>query len=337
MRNPNGYGSVVKLSGNRRRPYAVRKTVGFNDKGHPIYLCLGYTESREEGMILLAKYNSDPFNISDRNITVRELFDRWYSVYHKKMSLSMQGAMKAAWKHCSSLGQICYRKLNSYQIQQCVDNCQRGYGTKNHILNLFRHLDRFAMELDIITRKRCLLVTGEKIPDSRRVPFSEDEIGLLWENVHLDNVDIVLIFLYTGMRLSELLGIKSADVDLASGIITGGIKTQAGKNRVIPIHPRIIPLVQNRLSGNNEYLISYNNGMYSRYRYYKEWNSLMKVFGMTHTPHECRHTFRSRMDSAGANKRCIDLIMGHKSKDVGERVYTHKTIAELTEAVKMID
>ncbi len=169
MKNPNGYGSVVKLSGNRRRPYAVRKTVGFNEKGYPIYLCLGYTESREEGMIMLAKYNSDPYSIDDRNITAEELFKKWYSARKKNMSGAMQGAMKAAWNHCGAVYQISYRKLNSYHIQECIDNCKRGYGTKNHILNLFRHLDKFALELDVITRERCLLVTAPKIPLS----FSE--------------------------------------------------------------------------------------------------------------------------------------------------------------------
>lgn len=34
MRNPNGYGTVAKLSGQRRRPYIVKKTIGWNDKGH---------------------------------------------------------------------------------------------------------------------------------------------------------------------------------------------------------------------------------------------------------------------------------------------------------------
>lgn len=63
----------------------------------------------------------------------------------------------------------------------------------------------------------------------------------------------------------------------------------------------------------------------------------MERLGMEHTPHECRHTFRSRLDSAGANKVCIDLMMGHKSKEVGERIYTHKTIQELKEAIELID
>jgi integrase len=71
-------------------------------------------------------------------------------------------------------------------------------------------------------------------------------------------------------------------------------------------------------------------------RYYVIWDPIMKRIGADHTPHECRHTLRSRLDSAGANKRCIDLIMGHKSKDVGERVYTHKTIQELKDAIELV-
>ncbi len=62
----------------------------------------------------------------------------------------------------------------------------------------------------------------------------------------------------------------------------------------------------------------------------------MKQLKMEHTPHECRHTFRSRLDSAGANKKCIDLLMGHKSKDVGERVYTHKTLDELKDTINLL-
>ena len=70
MKNPNGYGSVVKLSGNRRRPYAVRKTVGWNEKGHPIYKTVGYCKTRKEGNILLAEYNKQPWDIDTAAMTL---------------------------------------------------------------------------------------------------------------------------------------------------------------------------------------------------------------------------------------------------------------------------
>ena len=47
MKNPNGYGTVVKLSGNRRRPWAVRKSLGQNEKGQPILKTIGYTATKE--------------------------------------------------------------------------------------------------------------------------------------------------------------------------------------------------------------------------------------------------------------------------------------------------
>ena len=77
MRNPNGYGSVVKLKGNRRNPYAVRKTTGRNDKGHPIYETIGYYPTRESGMIAIARYNNDPQYIDKGKITFAELFELW--------------------------------------------------------------------------------------------------------------------------------------------------------------------------------------------------------------------------------------------------------------------
>ena len=77
MRNPNGYGTVAKLSGQRRRPYIVKKTIGWNDKGHPIYDIIGYAETREAGNIMLAEYNRDPWDVDRAKITLQQLFDLW--------------------------------------------------------------------------------------------------------------------------------------------------------------------------------------------------------------------------------------------------------------------
>lgn len=335
MKNPNGYGSVFKLSGNRRRPYAVRKTIGFNEKGYPIYRFIGYTRTKEEGLIMLSEYNKSPYNLEDRNITAGELYRRYIQSQGSRLSKALTSSFHAAWNFCTDIYDVPYARLNSLMIQQCIDECPRGASTKASIRNLFTHLDRFALELDIITRNRCLMVTVPELPQTSRVPFSREEILTLWQHIDLPWCDTILIFIYTGLRLSELLCAKCSDIDLEAGTIVGGVKTSAGKNRVIPIHPSIAPLIEARMGG--EYLLLYDGKPCTKSRYYAEWNKLMAILNMKHTPHECRHTFRSLMDSAGANKRCIDLIMGHKSKDVGERVYTHKTLVELRAAVAMIN
>lgn len=337
MKNPNGYGTVVKLSGNRRNPFAVRKTIGWNEKGHPIYKPIGYTATREEGLILLAEYNHNPYDVDMHKITVEEVYQMWSEREFSKMGKSNVASLKSAWKHCSVVYKMKYKELKAYQMQDCIDNCGCGYSTQGAIKNLFGHLDRFAMELDIIVKMNSILTSAPPIPETSKVPFTDDEVKTVWKVKEKEWVDSVLVFLYMGWRISELLSIKIEKVDLDQKIIVSGTKTKNGKDRVVPIHPKILPFIQRRYDEGNEYLFAYNGKRCSTAKYYLIWDEIMKELQLEHTPHECRHTFRSRLDSAGANSKCMDLLMGHKSKEVGKRVYTHKTIEELRETINLLN
>ena len=336
MKNPNGYGSVVKLSGNRRKPFAVRKTIGWNEKGHPIYLTIGYAPTREEGNIMLALYNNDPWDVDAAKITLEGLWNLFKEKRLSKLGDGTQGSLKSAFKHTKKYWDMKYKDIKSFHMQDCIDNCGHGYSTQWSIKNLFGHLDKFALELDVINKSYAQLTTAESIPETSKVPFTEEEIKTLWEHEDDEWVDSILIFLYSGFRISELLNMKLTDIDLEIGTFQGGTKTNAGKNRIIPIHSKILHLVEKRVQESQIYLFEFNGKKLSSYIYYKIWDKIMEKYQMDHTPHECRHTFRSRLDSVGANKKCIDMLMGHKSKDVGERVYTHKTIQELKYAIELI-
>ena len=221
-------------------------------------------------------------------------------------------------------------------MQDIIDNCGKGYSTQGAIKNLFGHLDKFALEIDVIDKPYAQLITAEPIPETNKKPFTDEEVDTLWNIKDESWIDSILIFMYSGFRISELLSLKTEDVDLKQETFQGGVKSSAGKNRIIPIHSKIFELVKKRVEEGNEYLFSLDGKKLSSYKYYKIWNSIMNELGFDHTPHECRHTFRSRLDSANANKVCIDLMMGHKSKGVGERVYTHKTVQELKDAIELI-
>jgi integrase len=260
----------------------------------------------------------------------------WIEKKFPKLGSSNQDRMKTAFKHCSGLYQVKYRDIRAFHMQEVIDNCGRGYSTQSAIKNLFYHLDRFAMEMDLIDRQYSSMTTSESVSETTKRPFTEDEIKHLWAMRDKPWVDSVLVFLYTGFRISELLEVKTENVDLDAGVIKGGKKTEAGKNRFVPIHSKIACIVHRRVSERGEYLFSHSGKKVSTAQYYTLWGEVMKQSGMNHTPHECRHTFRSRLDSLGANKVCIDRIMGHKSESVGERIYTHKTIQELKNTIEMV-
>lgn len=60
MRLPTGYGSIIKLGGKRRRPFAVRITAGWSDDGKQRYQYLGYFPTRKEALSCLDDYNQRP-------------------------------------------------------------------------------------------------------------------------------------------------------------------------------------------------------------------------------------------------------------------------------------
>lgn len=331
MKNPNGYGTVTKLSGNRRKPWIVKE--GISGRQKPI----GYTATKEEGMILLAQYNNDPWDIEADKITLQELFDLWEEKRAVKLGTSNRSSLKSAYKHCSKLGKVKYKQIKSYQMQDCIDSCGCGYSTQGAIKNLWGHLDRFALELDIISKRCSDLLTSDPIPETTKEIFTDQEVARLWENQNFPWVDSVLFFLYTGFRISEMIDLRTETVNLQEWTLTGGTKTAAGKNRLIPIHSKIQSIVQKRFEQSKSgYLFEHNGKKLNQTQYREFWAAIMEALKMDHTPHECRHTFRSRLDSAGANKVCIDRLMGHKSKGTGERVYTHKNIEELRLNIELI-
>ena len=336
MRAPNGFGTVARLSGNRRRPFIIKKTIGWNDKGHPIYDIIGYAATREEGLMILSEYNRDPWDVDRAKITLQQLFDLWKEKKAPKLGDSNRASMISAYKYCKPLERKPYKTIKAFQMQETIDTCGKSYSTQAAIKNLWNHLDRFALELDIISKRYSELLTSDPVPETSRLPFTNDEIKTVWEHQSDPWVDTVLILLYSGWRISEFLNLKPEDIDLKEGTMKGGTKTKAGKNRIVPIHPKIKPLIERRLAEGGPRLISYNGKICNQTQYRIFWADIMKALKLNHTPHECRHTFETKLDSAGANRKCIDLLMGHVSKDTGNRVYNHKTLDELKATVELI-
>lgn len=334
-RNPNGYGCVTKLSGKRSRPYVVKVTV-YNEEGKPRQVPIDYAETEEQANIILAQYNNNPWRIDRNKVTLVELYNRWAKIKLPKLGKASQGSLKTAFKHCQKYYGMKYRSIRAYQMQDCIDNCGKGYSTQGSIKTLWGHLDNFAFECDIIDKMYSQLTTSPPVPETNRTPFTEQQIAALWNIQNEPWVDTVLIYIYTGFRLTELLYMKTEQVNMKEKYFQNGVKSAAGKGRIVPIHPRIEPFVKAMVERGDTYLFSYNGKRISKSRYYNFWSTVMQKINADKTPHEARHTFETALDNAKANRKCIDMLMGHKSKDVGNRVYNHKTIDQLRETVNLL-
>ena len=142
----------------------------------------------------------------------------------------------------------------------------------------------------------------------------------------------IFFLLYSGMRIEELLQIEMKDVHLDERYMIGGLKTDAGKSRTIPIHRYLVPFVQ--AAAGQQYLVE-RNGKRVLYKSYRRniWEPSMEKYGLKHTPHDTRHTFISSLSRAGVSDLLIQKIVGHTPSTTAGRVYIHLTPEELVEAV----
>ena len=99
-------------------------------------------------------------------------------------------------------------------LQEVVDNCGMAYPTRKLIKTFLNVLYRFAIKNDIVQKRYSEFINiGRNEGKSKRKPFTENEIQTLWENVDkLEFVDTILILIYTGLRISELLSITTDNV-----------------------------------------------------------------------------------------------------------------------------
>lgn len=357
MRYPNGYGSVYMLSNpeRRRNPFVVMipdgKEIITGKNGKPRikykYLPYGYTKTREEGDELLKKYHDQKekgilFDKSD--ITFEDVYKLAYErmVLISKPSDDTKTSYDFGFKHCSNIHKMDMKKIRAADMQEIINNMiNNEYKTPSLrcIRKVFNLVYNFAVENDLVNKNYALFVKlGKSTKSKKRRAIPENEIQYMFDHDDIQNVDLILIYIFTGLRLNELLKLETVNMHLDQRYIQTGSKTESGIDRIIPINHKIENYLRNRFNPNQKYFLeSSNNTKYEKNNFRSQiFTPAMNDLGFDYTPHECRHTCATLLDNAGANKVASQKILGHKGNDIDEQVYIHKTLNELLKAIDMI-
>lgn len=351
LKKSNGYGSVYKLSGRRRKPWIARITTGWEmvtdkktgqEKARQIYQTIGYFAKKGEAEEALIKNRVHPIS-PKANITFEELYQEWSGTKYETISKSTADNYRAAWKYLLKYGSEPFKELRTAHYQSVINDCQeegKSRSTMEKIKALATSLYGYAMQNDIINKNYAQYITLGKSKSKKREPFSELDLKKLFENADkVEWVDTILILCYTGMRISEMLGLTRFNIDMDQQIITGGVKTDAGKDRIIPIHPKIAGYIKKWYDKGGNYLICNDKGgkiSISSYREDKYYPALEKLGLKKLTPHCCRHTFGSMLSKAGANTKAIQEMIGHTDYALTANVYTHTDLDELRKEINKI-
>lgn len=330
LKLPNGYGSICKLSGNRRNPYAVYPPVKeFNINGSPIRpKAIGYFPSYTKALEALTEYNKRPFNTELRGLTFTEVYEMWSKVKFADQSLSPLtiGQYKGSFGRCSVLHDRVYSELRTEDFQQVLDSPLFKTGTLRLIKSFFSQLGNFALQNDIVTKDYAQFARVNKKDDTKMgTPFTSEEICKIWQNKDQKDAQILLLLIYSGLRISEL---KRTNIDLQNRVFKGGIKTSAGKNRIVPIHSAIYDIAA-EFDQESFVTTSFQNNRIHPF--------LKKIGISEHTAHDCRHTFSWLCDKYNVDDFSKHLMMGHSlGSDVERATYGHRTLDELREEIEKI-
>lgn len=375
MKNPNGWGSITKLSGNRRKPWRVRKTDGWKtydrltkeslsripDDCDPfeiledgklrftnkqMYVNIGYYATRQEAMTALAEFNKDPFDLNLSSVTFAEIYDRWSDIHFETVSDSNVKGYKAAYRLCGKLEKMRMVDIKLDHLQTVVDESGKNTPTLRKLKILWGLMWDYCVMHEILPQEKRDMVRYVDInkagnPNSyNRKPFTKKEVKTVWKWKDTNEYfKVVLMLIYSGVRISELLDLKKENVNLEEKWFdVTASKTQAGIRKV-PISDKILPFFQEWMNKNDcEYLLSTPDAKHFEYRNYYDsyWTPLMQQMNMEHTPHEARHTCVSLLADAGVDERMVKKIVGHKGQGVTQTVYTHFEIEALLDAINKI-
>lgn len=360
----NGSGTIIKRKYVHSTKYVAYSPAKYELEGDDVKLVriqIGTFLTKKEAREALELYNRHP--TLKYNYTLADVYEDWKKTAFDDISKQTQTSWTTCWekiKACRnpSLALKCVREITTGEIRQLLDyyaNERSEFDTAGKLIQipplsksyvtkikaLLTQLFDHAMENNIIDRNYAAMVKIPKMDAGKRRPFSDLEFAKLekgWATA--PGGDACLVLCYTGFRVSEFCQLTKFSYDPKNKTLTGGLKTEAGRDRVVPVHPKILPIIEKWYRECQGPLYSRPDGKaYNKDTFSKGvWGPCMKSLGLPDdlTPHSARHTFATKLAAAGARPEDIQKILGHADYSMTANTYISQDVATLKSAVDLL-
>ena len=354
QRLPNGFGQISEIKNKQlSKPFRAMVTTGKNQFGKPICKLLqpqAYFATYNEAYAALVEYNRNPYDF-DEGISFKELYERWHEDKKNSISYAMSSLYERTFKLCSMVYEQPIRNIRQRHIKACMDTVDSPR-IKSNIKMLFNQLFDYATEYELIdvNYSRNFKIPKEisktvKKTEHSHISYTDEEMRLLWESDEYLAM-LVLIQCYSGWRPGEMANLRVDDVSVSEWTMKGGMKTEAGIDRIVPVHPKIRPLVLQCYSEakrlDSEYLFNFplsnKTVKLTINSYTYQMKKLVSKLGLNpdHRPHDGRKQFVTMAKRAGVDEYAIKYLVGHVIADITEKVYTDRDLNWLRSELEKI-
>ena len=349
----NGQGSVFKLPSGK---YKAMVTVGYymNEDGKTRRKTHSQVfATKKEAIAALPRLLSEPVKKQKKTITFKELYDKWFPT-HKAGKSTMDGYMYAM-KHFAPVWFYPMEDIDIDDLQECLDNCGKGKRTQENMKALCGLIYKYGIPRqavpDNLNLAQYLIVGGDK--GSHRESFDDIQIEKIRQQIGKKQyADYAYCLIYLGFRPSEFLALDISSYDAEKKCFIGGAKTDAGRNRVVTISPKIRPyitdIIGSRTAGPvfcDEDGEKWELKAFTERAFYPVLesagidNPMVQAGGDTmrhkYTPPTCRHTFATLLKNVQASDKDKLALIGHTSDEM-LRYYQDVNLADLEKITNML-
>lgn len=320
----NGQGTVYK----RGQTWTAKHTLYRN--GCALTRAKGGFETKRDALAWLSSPES--FVVPDRPLqkTFSEIYDEWSDRHYDSISAKKTQAYKAAYRTCSKLHPLYWDEIALADMQDAVDAAKNAHYPRKNVRTILHLMESFAIKHGYTSRQIAKYLEIPSKPTPNKKAFSDADIRKLF-NAHQGGdsfAGAILILIHTGMRYGEISTILPENIHLEESYMTGGIKTEAGKNGEILILDAIKPIVKELMLPVNQLAQMSDTTFRSKF-----YETLERYGCEPHTIHECRHTTATLLARAGIQPAIIKEIMRHASYEQTLE-YTHIDRATKLKALK---
>ncbi len=364
----NGTGTIRKVKGANGIKYYAYAPAQYSCDACGEMICtreaLGGFAKRSDARAALEEYARHP--MSKYNYTLENVYNDWKSQAFADIGKSTQANYTSAWSQILSADPSLSEKklrdvttsqlravldfwLSSHEITVMKDGITKkkkagplSMSSLTKIKALLTQLYDYSMANNIIDKNYASLVRIPKGAESGTLrAFTDAEFSILEKNWQaVPGGDAVYALCYLGFRVSEFCMLTPADYNQATHTLTGGLKTNAGRNRTVPVHPNIQPLIEHWAAAGSDALYADKNGKaYNKDRFTRSvWKPAIKAMGLPDdlTPHCARHTCGTRLSAAGARPEDIQAILGHADYSVTANTYINQDVSALTKSMSLV-
>lgn len=341
---------------NRKRPHGsgtIRKDTRYKNP----YIALAPASSHGAGRVYLGAFPDvksaqaaiDEFIKHGRpelyGATLKDIYELWSDIHFKQIKDA--STWISMWKRFKSIENMKISDIRTAHFQPIV-SAATSSSSASKLKSLALMLCRFALENDLVDKNYAEFLKLPKFEKTEKLIFTPEQISILWDHSEDKRFQVILAMIYMGFRLGEMIILKKSDIHFAEGFVVGGIKTEAGTNRIIPFPPSIPEIkkfFQDWCQDSPKELLFGMTERQFRHVYFYQPLSEIKFINARRrtdsgnswefddenhlTPHSTRHTFASLSAAAGMRPDNLQKIIGHAKYSTTADIYIHKDVSEL--------